>query len=174
MTNPVNFGEDLDYDQDPDYENLFWRRFAVSDQRWLTHCLGNYNYDRSKTPHRISCVKEDSREGGGGGLVVMFIILKLIFLRGLVKLKKSENSSDWPDPTHSPPNPFFFFLKYEKHKKQKNKQKKLKNNNNPSWGLTHPPTYEFFLGFLEFFYLTKPLMKPIDSNNKSIDSYYSI
>ena len=44
----------------------------------------------------------------------------------------------------------------------KKKKKKKKKNTNPSWGLTHPPTSEFFSIFLIFFNLTKPLSSGVN------------
>ena len=89
-------------------------------------------------------------------------------LRGFVKLKnfqKSEKNSDWSDPTQPPPYPFFYFFgntwKYENNTKNTKFPKKIKN---PSWGLTHPPTSEFFSDFFIFFNLTKPLNYQIINN----------
>ena len=49
-------------------------------------------------------------------------------LRGLVKLKtiqKSEKTSDWSDPKHPPPYPFFiFFFVQQKNNTEKNQIKK--------------------------------------------------
>ena len=86
------------------------------------------------------------------------------WFRGFVKLKKSqkfEKNSDWPDPTHPPLYPIFFFWGNMFNKKNTTKNRKKQKNstkkNNPSWGLTHPPTSEFFSDFWNFFNLTKPL-----------------
>ena len=46
---------------------------------------------------------------------------------------------------------------YNNKKTQKNTKIQKKKKTNPSWGLTHPPTSEFFSDFLFFFNLAKPL-----------------
>ena len=73
-------------------------------------------------------------------------------IRGLVKLKKlkSEKISDWSDLAYPPPYPFLIcFLKHVKQQKKKKKKFPPKKEN-LSWGLTHPPTSEFFSEFLIF------------------------
>ena len=62
-----------------------------------------------------------------------------------------------------PPTPLSnFLLFFETFWNMKTTQKTQKNTKflkkkNPSWGLTHQPTSEFFLDFLNYFNLTKPL-----------------
>ena len=86
-------------------------------------------------------------------------------VRGFVKLKKSKNP-DWRlAGLHPPTSPIQFFIyfcniynnkKQHKNIKKHNTSKKKKSS---SWGLTHPPTYEFFSDFCIFFNLTKPLSR---------------
>ena len=87
-------------------------------------------------------------------LLWLFIIVRgaphTELFRGLVMLKKiqkSEKNSDLPDTT-------MFLETWKQHKKQTKNTKFPQKNNNPSWGLTHPPT---FSDFWNFFNLTKPL-----------------
>ena len=86
-------------------------------------------------------------------------------VRGFVKLKKFKNPRKTrigrTPPTHLPYPIFYFFWQQlqqqkttQKHKKTQHFQKKKS-----SWGLTHPPTYEFFSDFCIFFNLTKPLSR---------------
>ena len=79
-------------------------------------------------------------------------------LRGLVKLKqiqKLEKNSDWTDPI---PYPIFdFFLNIRKNENNTKKQKNSPKNKNPSWGLSHPPTSEFFSDFWIFLTWQNPL-----------------
>ena len=80
-------------------------------------------------------------------------------LRGIVKLKnfqKSEKNSDCPDNTHPPAYPIFIFWKHVQRQKQHKKQN-ISKKKKSEWGLTHPPTSEFFSDFLIFLNLTKPL-----------------
>ena len=81
---------------------------------------------------------------------------------GLVKLKKNPRKTriGQTPPTHPNINFFYFYFKTIGNMKttQKNTQKKKSPQNlNPSWGLTHPPTSEFFSDFWIFFNLPKPL-----------------
>ena len=82
----------------------------------------------------------------------------------LSSLKKSKNPRktriNQTPPTH-PLSIFYFILETSGNMKttQKNtiKHNISKKNYNPSRGLTHPPTSEFFSDFWIFFNLTKPL-----------------
>ena len=69
---------------------------------------------------------------------------------------------DWSDTTHPPPPLSIFFIFFWNIWKHENNTKKLNKispkNKNPSCGLTHPPTSEFFSDFWIFFNLTKPLI----------------
>ena len=83
-------------------------------------------------------------------------------VRGLVKLKKSKNPrKTQSSQTHAHPSfyPFFLFGNNWKHENNTKNTKNIQLPNkilNPSWGLTHPPTSDFFSIFF-FFHLTKPL-----------------
>ena len=69
-------------------------------------------------------------------------------LEGLVKLKKIREKIGWPEPIHPPPYPFFIYF-LQTFTKNKTKQKHTHTHRkNPNWGLTDPPTSEFFSDFL--------------------------
>ena len=75
-------------------------------------------------------------------------------LRGSCQVeKKSKNPRKTrigqTAPTH-PPLSIFFFGNMKKHKKLKKRQNFPQKNKNPSWGLTEPPTSEFFSDFWIF------------------------
>ena len=71
--------------------------------------------------------------------------------RGLVKFKKIKKSEKKSYPI------FYFFGNIWKHENNTKTQNYKKNNNNPSWGLTHPPTTEFFQDFWIFSTWQNPL-----------------
>ena len=84
------------------------------------------------------------------------------YLRGLIKLKKnlkSKKNSDWPDSTHGPHIHFFnFFWRHIQQEQNNNKKQKTQNFQKKSGlGLDPPTHFRVFLGFLDFFNLTKPL-----------------
>ena len=74
----------------------------------------------------------------------------LLDLVKLKKIQKFEKNSDWPDKTHTPHLSIFLetYTAKKQHKKAPNFQTK---KTNPSWGLSHPPTSEFFSNFWIFF-----------------------
>ena len=92
-------------------------------------------------------------------------------VRGFVKLKKFKHPRKTrigqTTPTH-PLSIFFFFL--ETCTTTKNNTKNTKSSpkkTNPGWGLTHPPTSEFFSDLGIFFNLTKPLKHDWHTNQSN-------
>ena len=87
------------------------------------------------------------------GYLNNFILPCFFFLndcfRGLVKLKKSERNSDWPEYTHPPPIQFFFFFFGD----MNNNTKITKKTSQLAF---NRPTH-FSRFFWIFFNLTKPL-----------------
>ena len=81
----------------------------------------------------------------------------LIDLVKLKKFQKSEKNSDCPENTNPPA--YTIFWKHVRGKKQHKKHNIAPKKRNSSWGLTHPPTSEFFSDFFNYFNLTKPLSK---------------
>ena len=78
--------------------------------------------------------------------------------KGFCQVEKNPKTRIGQTPlTHSPIHIFNFFGNMFNKKTPQKTEKNMKfppKKNNPSWGLTHPPTSEFFS---DFFNLTKPL-----------------
>ena len=79
-----------------------------------------------------------------------------------------------------PPTPYpilFFFETFGNmkttHKKNKKNTTFPQKNYNPSWGLCHSPTSEFFSDFFIFFNLTKPV-KAGENSKPALRTYMDI
>ena len=93
------------------------------------------------------------------------------YLGVLSSWKKSKNPRKTRNNQTPPTDPtiHFFFFNIWKHENNTKNTKKhnISKKKNPSWGLTHPPTSEFFSDFWNFFNLKKTLNQliPLKINN---------
>ena len=83
-------------------------------------------------------------------------------VKNIPKIREKLGLSRPHTPTRLSIFLIFFGNMYNEKTKQKNTIFPKKRH--PSWGLTHPPTSEFFSDFWNFFNLTKPLTKKILRN----------